>query len=632
MSYLSPLRLHFSGRFQANVSTVNNDPQHFDNLTFVPSDQQIGNQNGWWNPQGDACWRLVDCRVRAAWLPSGPVTQDEILSCRIADSDRNVPAKLVDLDSMQQMVSTIWGLQVRILGAQGQLLLRGDFKPAAFTDLWPRATPVGGGGGGGDMALGAMYQSVLTDLKWGDVSGSAFLTALESASPDELSIKFNVDGYNMSFGSPGFTYGRVVGTIGPSSAAQPKHFVAGRQFIASPTQPNYAAALNHCVGIVDSTSSQILVDLGNALTTVTPGGAPNDIGDLILSCAITQGPPNCLGTLLSPLDPYGYVLNPDWYETTAGVVSLPVPASAPLSAIQSSVLSMSGPNSFISEWSNGEFVRADSFVYRLSPGGVAQIPIYATQFGQPLSGVSVGFTFDNNQLQPSGVDSQGQPLQVGVPAQALSFPASVVTDGQGTAILAIEGSDPGNPRQFIDGQVYGVRPFINDGSYFDNPNNASNFISVLLWNAFQPGSGAKSTGVHWSDIQPILQQYANLYPVMNRFFNLADRTAVLANARFLNLVFTLPETDPNYMPVTRDLSPAKRKAILSWIANPQGEPPAVSPGGSAGASPGSSAVSSSSAPRVAAARPAAAGKGSVDVSKGGKTAALARRLGHRRSK
>jgi hypothetical protein len=500
---------------------------------------------------------------------------------------------------------------VRILGAQGQLLLRGDFKPAAFTDLWPRATA----GASGDMALGAMYQSVLTDLKWGDVSGSAFLTALRAASPEQLSIKFNVDGYNMSFGSPSFTYGRVVGTIGPSSATEPKHFVAGRQFIASPSQPNYAAALNHCVGLVDSASSQILIDLGNALTTTTPGGAPNDIGDLILSCAITQGPPNCLGTLLSPLDPYGYVLKPDWYETTAGVVSLAVPPSAPLSAIQSSVLSMSGPNSFISEWSNGEFVRADGFVYRLSPGHLLQVPLYATQFGQPLPGVSVGFAFDNNQLQPSGVDSQGQPLQVGVPAQALSFPASVITDAQGMAILAVEGSDPGNPRQFIDGQVYGIRPFINDGSYFDNPNNSSNFISVLLWNGF-----ASSSPVLWSDIQPILQQYANLYPVMNRFFNLADRAAVLTNARFLNLVFTLPETDPNYMPVTRDLSPAKRKAILSWIANPQGEPSSAPPAVPSGL------------PRAAARAATFVGKGGVDPSKGGKTAALAKRLGHSRSK
>jgi hypothetical protein len=37
MSYLNALRLHFAGQFQANPSTVNNDPGHFDNATFQPS-------------------------------------------------------------------------------------------------------------------------------------------------------------------------------------------------------------------------------------------------------------------------------------------------------------------------------------------------------------------------------------------------------------------------------------------------------------------------------------------------------------------------------------------------------------------------------------------------------------------
>ncbi len=36
MSYLDPVRLHFAGRFQADVSTVNNDPTHYNNATFKP--------------------------------------------------------------------------------------------------------------------------------------------------------------------------------------------------------------------------------------------------------------------------------------------------------------------------------------------------------------------------------------------------------------------------------------------------------------------------------------------------------------------------------------------------------------------------------------------------------------------
>jgi len=41
VSYLNSTRLHFADRFQANVSTVNNDPGHFDNATFIPSYQAM---------------------------------------------------------------------------------------------------------------------------------------------------------------------------------------------------------------------------------------------------------------------------------------------------------------------------------------------------------------------------------------------------------------------------------------------------------------------------------------------------------------------------------------------------------------------------------------------------------------
>lgn len=73
MSYLNPLRLHFAGQFQAGVSTVNNDPWHFNNVTFKASyqERQTGNSpdqwNGWFNPEGDADWRLIGCKVTAAW-------------------------------------------------------------------------------------------------------------------------------------------------------------------------------------------------------------------------------------------------------------------------------------------------------------------------------------------------------------------------------------------------------------------------------------------------------------------------------------------------------------------------------------------------------------------------------------
>src|SRR5215212_7666839 len=152
MSYLNSLRLHFAGSFQANVSTVNNDPGHYDNATFIPSYQQMQSPtfnpaNGWFNPQGDAAWRLLGCAVTAAWTPAGAVAaSDPVLQCIIADSDTQAPAKLCDLDPEQQLVSEIWGLQVRIADASGNALLSADYEPAAFMDIWDRAVGAESGG------------------------------------------------------------------------------------------------------------------------------------------------------------------------------------------------------------------------------------------------------------------------------------------------------------------------------------------------------------------------------------------------------------------------------------------------------------------------------------------------------
>lgn len=76
MSYLGPLRLHFAGRFQAATSSVNNDPTHFDNATFLPAFQELQGlrmnpPNGWFDPRGTADFRLIGCGVTSAFLADG---------------------------------------------------------------------------------------------------------------------------------------------------------------------------------------------------------------------------------------------------------------------------------------------------------------------------------------------------------------------------------------------------------------------------------------------------------------------------------------------------------------------------------------------------------------------------------
>jgi hypothetical protein len=612
MSYLNALRLHFAGQFQANVSTVNNDPAHFDNNAFQPSDQEMQGPkmqppNGWFNPQGDAAFRLLGCKVTSAFTPAGQVeAADAVLQCLVMDSDSQVPAKLVDLDSEQQLVSEIWGLTIRIADAKGNTLLSGAFEPMAFIDIWFRARNAPPGS---DAPAGAMWQSVLRDLQWGDVGGSSFLQDLKKAADASglLSIKLNTDGFNMDFTSPDFMCGRIVGTIGPAASDEPHHLVIGRQFMAANVPGNQGFfqpvnSINFCVARVDAKS--IFLDLGNALPTDLPGSPLANVGDLTVSVANTT-----LGTI--PATGHGGYAVGKWYETTAGIVVLPL-SEHQLQLLKASPLKITGDSkTSIAEWSSGTFVRADTFVYRMSAGGKADISAYAMQWGEPLPATSIGFQLDPSQLQAQEED----PAVVATPADVLKVgtnpisnaPPVIKTDSNGRCVLTVTASDPGNVRWFnngqdygIDGQVYGLRPGFTDQSLNTDPVNDSNFVSFLVWSGFTLGNP-----VTWHDLAPTLQQYANLYPVMNRFLDLGNYDSVIANAGLLQLAFGLDQADPNAMLVTRDLSPAKRKAILAWLADPahpKGPPLAM-------------AAVRTRPRRVAANQP-----------QGGKSAAMARRL------
>jgi hypothetical protein len=623
MSYLSPLRLHFFGKFLAAPPTANNDPMHYNLATFKeeyrerePSGAQ---KKGWWNPAGNADWHFLGCTVTSAFNADGEAVEsdDPVLGMAIADSDQRVAAKICDLDPEQQLVSQIWGLEVRICSASGTTLLRGRFEPAAFMDIWDRAPDVPGDG-----RAGVWYQSVIQNLQWSDVSKSQFLSALREASTATgmLSIRFNLDLYDMDFKSPTFTQGRIAGTIGPAATDEPYHFVLGRQFMTTGTQENFFSpqnGVNFCVARVDNATRKILLDVGNALT-VKPNGTFNDVGRLILQCNSAGSNPVVIGEI-----PY---LTSNWYRDTAGVVALPANRTlteVDLETISNNPLELTLTPSFplvipgygrvtskptfvaIAEPKSGLFVRADQYVYRLDAGDNAHIRVYATLFGAPRARSTITFTLDTSQLQ-SGA---GLP-PVGTPPTALKFPMISIADERGCATIEIMSTDPGVPRSYIDGQLYGIRPNLPEIESY--PVNPWNFISVLLWSAF-----THDTPITWhGSIQPIFQLFRNLYPAMDRFLDLSSYDDICAHRELLVLALSLDMNNPNSMPVTRELSRAKRTAILRWLEDvgPDGKPLLGSP---------SPAVTAS---RKADLPPLDFAKRFTEAMRGGKEAAVARRI------
>jgi hypothetical protein len=373
------------------------------------------------------------------------------------------------------------------------------------------------------------------------------------------------------------------------------------------------------VASVDEPGSSILLDVGNALPTqVAPGPAMLDVGPLSVQCTGPDGQPLVLGTLASST----YAQDPAWYAKTAGVVALPL-SPAQLQAALTTPLAIVGtdgqgnPAAFITEDPSGQHVRADQFVFRLNPGpnepdNQAKVRVFASAFGKPLPGVNIYTMVSIGGLSPQTSSS------LGTPATALPLPPPPApTDANGMTTVTFTASDPKSPRTFLDGQLYGFAVSLQNPPVL--PPNPWDFISVLVWTAFTPDNPVTWYGTRQGEgtanddgpngVGPIFKQYAVLYPVMKRFLDLSDPAMLVKNADLLSLAFGLPMENANSMPVTRDLSWAKRQAILQWLKNPvMGTPPVPAP--AAGA-----ALAAAAAPPA----PASPGKGS-------KMAAMARRL------
>ncbi|HKP12513.1 MAG TPA: hypothetical protein VJZ91_10400, partial [Blastocatellia bacterium] len=246
------------------------------------------------------------------------------------------------------------------------------------------------------------------------------------------------------------------------------------------------------------------------------------------------------------------------YDTTACIQEFALTdaqlgqiATTPVGVVQATAARGGNPASttvLLQENPAGAYVNATQFVYRLNPGDVVGVELIATQFGEPAVNQTITLNYDNSQIGSSGQ-----------PQSALTFPASVTTGVGGRASFCLTAGDPGNPRPYIDGQVYGVGfswALDSDPEFPPDPNK---FISVRVYDPFEQAPT-------WANLQPILQQYARLYPFMSqKVMNIADLQTIQSNLQALLMVLNIPMTDPRYMPVTRDLSRDKRQRLIEWL-------------------------------------------------------------------
>lgn len=75
-----------------------------------------------------------------------------------------------------------------------------------------------------------------------------------------------------------------------------------------------------------------------------------------------------------------------------------------------------------------------------------------------------------------------------------------------------------------------------------------------------------------SDVKPFMAQYAQLYPIMSEhLFDIADYDALVQNRQAMLLAFSRSIEDPNYMPVTRDMSQGRIDTLVKWLSDVQSD-------------------------------------------------------------
>jgi hypothetical protein len=515
MSYLQSPRLHFSGEFIAEPSTLNNDPA---NITGPIADPG-------WNPNGDHRFGFFNAKVSA--LAEGAevtTTGDPLIAGQVTTPGSPV-AKIVDLDVDVQMASTVYGMNVSIADGQGNRV-RGAMASASFRDF------------SGARLLG-IFQSKLTSLQW-TVTPTSWLAKLQAVSPTVLSIRLITDLFT---GFSGPHKGRLAGTIGPASDAEPAHCATRR--LVGLGGPSAFAAL---------TGQTLVVDVGNVVS-VNPDAGPTFVHASLIVGVRAQGPsdvdlksgavPRVAKRLPSDWRELGEVPTTlERYRLTGGVEPLALSAEL-AAAVESAPLGLftAEGDLLATEAEDGLFVFPDPQVLRMNPGDLHTVVLRAWRFGHATMGVAVALEQTLNASNPG-----------------IQFPFTVTTQPDGTAVLPITAVDPGAPRGVIDGQVFGIGgTWVDDGG-ISIPGTNGSAVAIRVYSGLVPPASPK-----WADVQPIFAPYMKLYPAMQAILDLNDLETVKASKDDIRDRILRPLTDPGLMPVSRDLSEAKKQMLVAWI-------------------------------------------------------------------
>jgi len=384
-----------------------------------------------------------------------------------------------------------------------------------------------------------------------------------------------------------FNYGKVIGSIGPCLDGEPTYAVPART-LAQPAGLDLKDPKNNPFGWwaqakldLASSTPTLTLDLGNSLPVELPGRPlwAEKLGTLSLAYYTESGGKKTYTTFVPSID----YANPDFIDKRSGMLVVTNFGSIDPKSLANLPIALRctlpEPRSLLEENSQGLSMRADQFIFRMNPGlpttptfprgETNTVDIYVRKFGrvEGTDGLKIALStlspedaanYTVNTLGTGGTNGINA-NNISKPEGKLLLPSNPVAVTGGKATLTITGTDPGNPRRYVDGQVYFTTytfsPTVAD--YNQDPND---LLSVQIYQQ----TPIMGTPTWLNGIGDILRQYGMLYPIMGSF-QLWTYEGVIANREKIQRVLGLDISQPLHMPVTRDLSQIKTNLILNWF-------------------------------------------------------------------
>ncbi|MFN0108222.1 MAG: hypothetical protein ACKVZH_05145 [Blastocatellia bacterium] len=392
-------------------------------------------------------------------------------------------------------------------------------------------------------------------------------------------------------------YSHLVGSIGvwndgELASVPGGRYLAAKDFVmpiggASPT------TLGPVVANVDYQRNLVSLDLSSTIPEIaTPNTSTSDLtkanfGELTLG-TIDNGAFTPLEDMKICYESYQKAA----YEASAGIIDVPISSADAAKQLQTGLLAIqtqSDSKTALAEQSDGYSAQTDQRGIYLDENDRQEFQVRVFKNGTPVAGAQVLIAkYDGNlSLIPSDqtqyvsfTNGSQQTIESGSIQTNVSI---YTTDQSGDVTVGIESQAPGFPvlafYPFAAGQPLPTLPAVLLGPPTEVPNNetiSNAFYATVrvlpfdskvpqqfidLWNQTHDPAQA------WDFIyHQILYVYDMLFNVMLEHVNLGDRSAVESSIKgVLQLTSKASSLESTFaMPITRDMSDGKRKALQLW--------------------------------------------------------------------